>query len=74
MFFFVNIFISTEDGIGKKLLFLQIKFVIILNLLIILIWRTYQHNNREVDDNKEEDMSGESNISKKFNAIRGYKE
>ena len=34
MFFYVNIFISTEDGIAEKLLILKIKFVI-FKLLII---------------------------------------
>ena len=35
MFFYVNIFISTEDGIAKKLLLFKIKFVT-FNLLITL--------------------------------------
>ena len=43
MFFYVNIFISNEGGIAKKLLLFKIKFVVIYNLLIILIWETYQH-------------------------------
>ena len=43
MFFSVNIFVSTEDGIAKKILLFKIKFVVIFNLLIILIWQTYQH-------------------------------
>ena len=42
-FFCVNIFISTEGGIAEELLLFKINFVIILNPLIILIWRTYQH-------------------------------
>ena len=33
MFFYVNVFISTEDGTAKKLLFFKIKFVAIYDLL-----------------------------------------
>ena len=43
MLFYVNIFISTEDAIARKLLLFKIKFILIFNLLIILIWRTYKH-------------------------------
>ena len=39
----INIFVSNEDGIAEKLLLFKIKFVVIWHLLIILIWRTYQH-------------------------------
>ena len=35
MFFYVNIFISTEDDIAEKLLLFKIKFVVIFYLLII---------------------------------------
>ena len=35
MFFYVNTFTSTEDGIAEKLLLFKIKFVVIFNLLII---------------------------------------
>ena len=31
MFFYVNVFISTEDGIVEKLLLLKTKFAIIFN-------------------------------------------
>ena len=34
MFFYVNVFISTEDGIAKKLLLFKIRVVVIYNLLI----------------------------------------
>ena len=36
MFFYVNIFISTGDGIAEKLLLFKIKFAVIFNLLIML--------------------------------------
>ena len=42
MLFYVNISISTEDGIVEKRLLFKIKFVVIFNLLIILIWGAYQ--------------------------------
>ena len=35
MFFYVNILISTEDGIAEKLLLFKTNFVIILKPLII---------------------------------------
>ena len=41
----ISIFISTEDGIAKKLLLFKIKFAVIYNLLIMLLWRTYELNN-----------------------------
>ena len=34
----LKIFINTADGIAEKLLLFKTKFVVILNLLIILIW------------------------------------
>ena len=39
MFFSINAFISTKDGIAEKLLLFKNK---LFNLLIILIWQTYQ--------------------------------
>ena len=39
----INIFVSNEDGIAEKLLLFKMKFLVIYNLLIILIWRIYQH-------------------------------
>ena len=41
----ISIFISTEDGIAKKLLLFKIKFVVIYNLLIMLLWQTHELNN-----------------------------
>ena len=46
MSFYVNTFISTEDGIAEKVLLFEIEFVVILNLLVILIWQTYHHISR----------------------------
>ena len=37
MLFYVNIFVSTEDGIAEKLLLFKIEFVDFLILLIILL-------------------------------------
>ena len=37
MFFYVNIFTSTEDGIAEKLLLFKIKFVVIFNLYEVVI-------------------------------------
>ena len=42
--FSVNI--STEDGLAEKLLISEIKYVVIFNLLIFLVWRTYKPINR----------------------------
>ena len=37
MFFYVNIFISTEDGVVEKLLIFKIKFDVVYNVLIVFV-------------------------------------